>query len=135
MPTAATTFSITTCRKSTRTAHARWGYTARRGDWEAARDAAKIKSDHSADMHGRELEASILLSEHPEMVKPSYRDAGFSAPERLNLQVLGMTGYTSSGIMGFPSEATAQKGRLGFDSLISSFSGYLELFQEDSPKV
>jgi creatinine amidohydrolase len=106
----------------------------RRVDWEAAREAARMKTDHSADMHAGELETSILLYEHPEMVKPSYRDADYSAPERDNLHVVGMAGYTGNGVIGFPSEATAEKGRLAVGSLMERFGEYVQLFRGDGAR-
>lgn len=101
----------------------------RREDWEAARAAAGMKSGHGPDMHAGELETSILMYAHPELVKPSYRDADVDAPSRPDLLVEGMAAYTDNGVIGFPSQATADKGSLTLDSLVDSFGRHLKLFQ------
>jgi creatinine amidohydrolase len=101
-----------------------------RADWEAAREAAGMETDHGSDMHAGELETSILLSEHPELVRDSFKDADLEAPGRPHLLVLAMAGYTSTGVIGKPSSATAEKGALALDSLTAGFQPLLQLFQE-----
>jgi creatinine amidohydrolase len=102
-----------------------------RGDWEAAREAAGMESDHGSDMHAGELETSILLSERPEFVRDSFKDADLEATDRPHLLVLGMAGYTSTGVIGKPSAATAEKGALALDSLTEGFQSLLHLFAEE----
>lgn len=100
-----------------------------RHDWDTAREAARMETDHHSDMHGGELETSLLLHEHPDLVRPSHREADVDCPDRPDLLVLGMAGYTKNGIIGRPSAATEEKGRLVLQSLTESFAGYLRLFE------
>ncbi len=98
-------------------------------DVDRARQGAGMMTTAHEDMHGGEWETSILLHAHPEVVRPGYRDADFEAPNRPYLHVLGMSGYTKSGIIGRPSLATADKGRLALDSLATSFGDLLRVLE------
>jgi creatinine amidohydrolase len=82
-----------------------------REDLQAAREAAgcEILSGHD-DMHAGELETSILLYALPEVVRPSYVSADYKALPSPHLLSLGMRAYTTTGVVGRPSLATAQKG-------------------------
>ena len=99
-----------------------------REDWEAARSAAGLASTLHEDMHAGELEVSLLLHTHPELVRDSYRDGDWAA-ERPHLLVSGMRGYTDSGVIGRPSLATAEKGRAILDSLAKSAEEHLALLR------
>jgi creatinine amidohydrolase len=103
-----------------------------RADWVAARESAGMVTDIHSDMHAGELETSILMSEHPELVRDSYKDADFEATDRPHLSILGMAGYTATGVIGKPSTATPEKGSLALESLTESFAPYLALFQDDA---
>jgi Creatinine amidohydrolase len=92
-----------------------------RTDWEVARTAAELDSTASQDMHAGELEVSLLLHAYPELVGGDYRAADHRADPRPHLLVTGMRGYTDSGVIGLPSQATADKGRAILDSLTRSF--------------
>lgn len=94
-------------------------------DIHAARTAAGMTTTAHEDMHGGEWETSLLLHTHPDLVRPTYRDADHHASPRPHLHLLGMSGYTTSGIIGSPSLATAEKGRLALDSLSTSFTPLL----------
>ncbi|PWW63591.1 creatininase family protein [Actinokineospora spheciospongiae] len=104
-------------------------------DVDTARRAAGMATSAHEDMHGGEWETSILLHAHPEVVRPSYRDADFDAPHRPHLHAVGMSGYTKSGIIGRPSLATADKGRLALDSLSSSFGALLRVLGMDAGRA
>ncbi|MEV0774075.1 creatininase family protein [Nocardia salmonicida] len=97
-----------------------------RADWEAARTQAAMVSDMHDDMHGGELETSILLHARPELVRDSYRDADHLATDRRHFLLTGMAEYTPTGIIGLPSAATAAKGEAALTSLTDSFADYLE---------
>ncbi|MFD8101081.1 creatininase family protein [Nocardia fluminea] len=97
-----------------------------RVDWEAARTQAAMVSDIHDDMHGGELETSILLYARPELVCDSYRDADHLATDRRHFLLTGMVEYTPTGIIGLPSAATAAKGKAALASLTDSFASYLE---------
>jgi creatinine amidohydrolase len=96
-----------------------------RDDWDQARKAGGLVTGQHEDMHGGELETSILLAVSKESVRPSYVDADHIASERTYLHMLGMAGYTASGIIGRPSLAEAQKGHLVLADLAASFEHHL----------
>ncbi|WP_121391428.1 creatininase family protein [Actinokineospora cianjurensis] len=99
-------------------------------DVSAARTAARMESSAEKDMHGGEWETSILLHAHPELVREGYADADHDAPVRPHLHLTGMAGYTKSGIIGYPSRATAAKGALVLDSLTESFRELLDALND-----
>lgn len=97
-----------------------------RDDWTHARKAAGMVTDSHQDMHGGELETSLLLHVAPELVRPGFEADDWVAPERTHLHVRGMAGYTESGLIGRPSLATAEKGRLLLDDLTAAFAAHLD---------
>lgn len=98
-----------------------------RDDWNTARDHAAIETSTHDDMHGGELETSIMLHALPELVRDSYTGADHEANHRPHLLVTGMRGYTTTGIIGRPSAATAAKGKAVLDSLTASFADHYKL--------
>lgn len=98
-----------------------------RGDWNAARSAAEMKSNSSEDMHGGELEVSILLHVAPDQVQDGYQTDDHEATDRPHLLTLGMEAYTTNGIIGRPSLATAEKGEVALDALTERFEEYLKV--------
>lgn len=98
------------------------------GDWAAARAAAGLATTSHADMHAGELETSILLHAHPELVKPGYEAGDHVADDRPHLLTLGLAPYTSSGVVGRPSLASADKGRDVLARLVEAFGSYLAVF-------
>lgn len=90
-------------------------------DWAAARAAAGLESSADADMHAGEIETSILLHAHPELVGPGYAEADHDAEDRPHLLTLGLRAYTASGVVGRPSLATARKGAAVLADLCASF--------------
>ncbi|WP_433574945.1 creatininase family protein [Nocardia brasiliensis] len=91
-------------------------------DWCTARTHAGMETTNHDDMHGGELETSLLLHTHPRLVGDNYTVADHEVGDRPDLLITGMAGYTSSGIIGRPSVATAAKGRIALDSLSESFA-------------
>jgi creatinine amidohydrolase len=78
------------------------------GAFAAAAAAAGIETPPETDMHGGEIETSILLHACPKAVTPG-------APDEVNddrdlLHAVGMTGLTRSGVIGRPGRASAAKG-------------------------
>ncbi len=69
-------------------------------------------------MHGGELETSLLLHATPSLVGDAYADKDHVADERALLLTLGMSAYTSTGIVGRPSLTDSQKGRRLIGSLV-----------------
>nr|WP_308344812.1 creatininase family protein [Streptomyces sp. ISL-94] len=96
-------------------------------DWDRARDHAGLVSDRHADMHAGEIETSILLHSAPELVRAGFADADHDGSNRPFLLVQGMSAYTESGVIGFPSHATAAKGKAVLASLADSFAGHWEI--------
>lgn len=98
-------------------------------EWDAAREHAGCQTTNSQDMHAGEGETSILLDQWPEVVRDSYRGADHRADHRPHLLTLGMRGYTDSGVIGEPSAATAEKGRLLLDAFSAQFKDYLDILR------
>lgn len=91
-----------------------------RHDWDAARLAAGLSSSTHDDMHAGEIETSLLLHLHPDLVGPRYAEFDHVV-ERPDLLLLGMRAYTDTGVIGRPSGATAEKGKLVLDALDGAF--------------
>ncbi|MGP4051406.1 creatininase family protein [Streptomyces sp. 2A115] len=102
-------------------------------DWETALDRAGIQTSLLSDMHAGEIETSILLHAHPELVKPGYETTDFVADDRRHLLSLGMAAYTKSGVIGRPSMASAGKGKDLLASLADSFGAYFSLLTSETP--
>ncbi|WP_406398373.1 creatininase family protein [Streptomyces sp. NBC_00879] len=96
-------------------------------DWDAARARAGVQTPSHSDMHAGEVETSILLHAHPELVRPGFEASDFLADERKHLLTLGMEAYTASGVIGRPSMASADKGKELLASLVESFGEYVSL--------
>lgn len=95
------------------------------GDWLDARTAAGLESSMVTDMHAGELETSVLLYAHPELVRPGYASADHVADDRRHLLRHGMSAYTESGVIGQPSLASAAKGAAVLDALVRAFPAHL----------
>jgi creatinine amidohydrolase len=94
-------------------------------DWDRARNAAGMVTGGHEDMHGGELEVSILHAVAPHATRPGAGDFDHIANDRPMLLVDGMVPYTEHGVIGQPSAATAAKGEAVLDSLVTAFGGYL----------
>jgi creatinine amidohydrolase len=96
-------------------------------DWETALTRAGVETSALSDMHAGEIETSILLHAHPELVRPGYESADFTADDRRHLLTLGMSAYTESGVIGRPSLGSAEKGKELLSSLADSFGALFGL--------
>lgn len=96
-------------------------------DWGAARDRAGVQTSSYSDMHAGEVETSILLHVHPELIRPGYETSDWLADDREHLLTLGMRAYTESGVIGRPSLASAEKGKKVLAGLVDSFAEYLSI--------
>ncbi|CAL9518258.1 Putative mycofactocin system creatinine amidohydrolase family protein MftE [Actinosynnema sp. ALI-1.44] len=94
-------------------------------DWAEARAAAGVETPSATDMHAGEIETSILLHAHPEVVRPGFETADHVADDRRHLLTTGLAAYTSSGVVGRPSRASADKGRDLLAALVSGFARHL----------
>ena len=98
-------------------------------DWRDARSVAQLESSMHEDMHAGEIETSILLHSHPELVKDGYQGADWVADDRRHLLTQGMSAYTTSGVIGRPSLATADKGKAVLASFVHSFADVLRMLK------
>ena len=96
-----------------------------RDDWDHARMAGGLTTSGHEDMHGGELETSILLHVRPEAVRPGFEEADHRASERTHMHIVGLSAYTDSGVVGRPSLATAEKGELVIADLVAGFHQHL----------
>ncbi|MFC1416659.1 creatininase family protein [Streptacidiphilus cavernicola] len=102
-----------------------------RDDWQQARADACLESTSTEDMHGGELEVSLLLHGAPELVRDGVEADDHAAPQRPHLLTLGLTAYTPNGIIGNPSLASAVKGKAILASLSHSAAGHLAILAAD----
>lgn len=100
-------------------------------DWARARTAAGMATSDHEDMHAGELETSILLHGCPELVRDGYESADHLADERADLLTVGIEAYTTSGIIGRPSLASASKGKSAVGSLVESFAHCMKILADD----
>ena len=96
--------------------------------WLTAINFAGIESTIHEDMHAGEIETSILLHLDSSLVRLD-KINDHAASDRSYLHLKGLKEYTSSGVIGFPSLATAQKGDLLLESLVLSACKDLEEFR------
>ncbi|WP_310737978.1 creatininase family protein [Microbispora sp. H10949] len=91
-------------------------------DLEAAGRAAALQAEVGrTDMHAGEFEVSLLLHVAPHLVRPGYEAADWETEEwRSGLHLRGIEPYAPQGVIGRPSAASAEKGRVILDSLSSS---------------
>jgi len=99
-------------------------------DWTEARTSAGLVSSGYEDMHAGEIETSILLHAHPELVRDGYQAADWVANDRRHLLARGMQQYTQSGVIGRPSLGSAEKGKAVLASTVESFAPVLEILQK-----
>jgi len=102
-------------------------------DWAEARRSARLVSSGHEDMHAGELETSILLHAHPDLVWDGYQQADWVADDRRHLLTTGMGDYTQNGVIGRPSLASAEKGKAVLASLVENFASVLEILQRAQP--
>ncbi|MFZ4237542.1 creatininase family protein [Streptomyces murinus] len=99
-------------------------------EWNRARDHAGLVTNAHEDMHAGEIETSILLHAEPSLVRPGYEHADHDGGERPFLLTEGMKAYTDSGVIGFPSHATADKGKAVLASLVEDFAAHMRVLGE-----
>ena len=96
-------------------------------DWKDARSAAQLETSMHEDMHAGEIETSILLHAHPELVRDGYDTADWITDDRRHLLIQGMSAYTTSGVIGRPSLGSADKGKAALTSLVHGFADVLRV--------
>ncbi|GJP28520.1 creatinine amidohydrolase [Mycobacterium marinum] len=88
-----------------------------REDWTEARTAAGITTSSHDDMHAGELETSILLAAHPHYLRDGWASTDHNATDRRYLTTIGISAYTPTGVIGYPSRATEAKGHAVLEHL------------------
>jgi creatinine amidohydrolase len=104
-----------------------------RDDWDEARTAAALTYSTHDDMHAGELETSILLAAYPDYLREGWDRADHTATDRRHLTTVGMHAYPYSGVIGYPSHATGDKGRLILDHLGSAAGTIIDLVAPQGP--
>ena len=99
--------------------------------WTKARTDAGMQTDNHEDMHAGDAETSILLYACPEVVRPGCEGADWLANDRSHLLSLGMSAYTTSGVIGKPSLGPAEKGRAALASFVTSFKDTMDVLLRD----
>ena len=94
-------------------------------DWLAARAAGGVETGPETDMHAGELETSLLLHAHPQVVPADYASHDERADDRNRMLTFGLGAYTESGVVGRPSLATAEKGKAALAGLVAAFADVL----------
>ena len=94
--------------------------------WNLARTAAGCGTNAHQDMHAGEAETSILLALAPEMVRPGWESADHDVDDRSLLTLVGMAGFTDTGVIGRPSLASAPKGIALIEALVAGLSDPLK---------
>jgi creatinine amidohydrolase len=102
------------------------------GDWTNARNAGGLVTNNHEDMHGGELETSILLAVAPQLVGGEYTGADYIQNDRTHLLSVGMQGLTGTGIIGRPSLASAEKGNVILSQLTKSFGATFQLLTDST---
>ncbi|MEA2589720.1 MAG: creatinine amidohydrolase [Actinomycetota bacterium] len=97
--------------------------------WAAARTAAGCVTTVHDDMHAGEAETAILLHLAPELVSEEWTQNDCEVPSRPYLTLVGVHGYSPTGVIGTPSKATPEKGRLLLTALVDAFDEPLKLLR------
>ena len=85
-----------------------------------------------ARSHAGELETSILLAVHSNYVRGGWQGHDHIAPDRRYLTTVGIGAYTTSGVIGYPSRATAAKGQAVLDHLGQAAHALITLLTSQS---
>ena len=93
--------------------------------WDAARAGAGIRTGADDDMHAGELETSLMLYTHPDLVGPGYDRADEVTGPRTHMLTRGLHAYSGTGVVGRPSLASADSGRRLLEHLVDAFAGSL----------
>ncbi len=96
-------------------------------EWDQARKHAGLTTTNHEDMHAGEGETSILLAEQPDVVTRNHTDADWIADDRRHLLSEGVKAYSTTGVIGRPSLATAEKGHKLLDAFSAQFKPYRDL--------
>jgi GNAT superfamily N-acetyltransferase len=99
--------------------------------WEhVAPDIAREGRDRGPDIHAGEMETSVLQAIHPDLVRPDPQDRAAAPPEAFplvqrDLNTFGIGHFNPSGVLGYPSLASAEKGRVLIESVRARLAPYV----------
>lgn len=85
--------------------------------WEHAQGQSVLEAGAlGLDLHAGEMETSVVLALHPELVRPEREDRQTAKPEdfslaQRDLNTVGAGHFSANGVIGYPSLASAEKGR------------------------
>ncbi|MFC7441657.1 creatininase family protein [Laceyella putida] len=99
-----------------------------RKHWERAYEQAGISVNLSQDMHAGEAETSLLMHLFSSGVVKTDKLIDVDAPHRPLLEVVGMEAFTPTGTIGFPSRASANKGKALLNALVREIALSVEEF-------
>lgn len=98
----------------------------RKHNWAKAAAMSGIEGDVYDDVHAGEVETSIMLATHPEIVDQDKVWDEITV-ERPLMHVFGIGGYSKNGVLGRPSLATADKGKALLKSLVDQCNTELQM--------
>ncbi len=94
---------------------------------DQAIEAADIQHSQKIDMHAGEYETSVLLADYPHLVRKELSQ-DHEATSRSLFHLHGMHHYSESGVIGYPEQASAEKGERIMSNLISLLKPSIEEF-------
>jgi creatinine amidohydrolase len=90
-------------------------------NWWEFRDSSIASGGPGPDFHAGEMETSLMLALHPELVGADRTDAPSPAAQfplaQADLNTFGMGHFAPAGAVGYPSLASAEKGRAVLDDV------------------
>jgi creatinine amidohydrolase len=98
----------------------------RKDNWIKAAAAAGVETSVHEDVHAGEIELSVLMHSHPELVDIT-KAINETRAERPMSHFLGVDGYSKTGVLGQPTLASAVKGAALVKSLVEQALGELQM--------
>lgn len=92
--------------------------------------------EHPAgDVHGGEMETSLMLHLYPDRVRPVAASGETSFPPQAFLDYFDITDLTATGHWGWPEAASAEKGRRLFEGMVSSALEFVAAIEAESRRI
>ena len=95
----------------------------------------EILAHPTGDVHGGEMETSIMLHLHPDKVRPVVATGEASFPPQAFLDYFDITELTAVGHWGWPEAATAEKGRRLFEGMVSSALEFIDAIESEGRRI
>jgi creatinine amidohydrolase len=87
------------------------------------------------DVHGGELETSLMLHLYPDQVRPVIASGEKSFPPQPFLDYFDITDLTAAGHWGWPEAATAAKGRQLFEAMVGSALDFIAALEAEARRI